>query len=115
MNIVKYKIMDFLVEKFSQCSIKYAKSADLNNCQYCKKNMPHFLSAPYCDFIGIFMCDSNECKSRAMADIYEYCICNFHYPLTPNFISKFPPNIKIRCSNGSVTENWSIMPHSFSS
>jgi hypothetical protein len=81
--------MDNLTEQLSRCSIRNVTIKEINNCQYCGKNQPHFLSAPYCNFIGVFICDDIICKSHAIQDIYEYCVHNSHYPFTSNIISKF--------------------------
>ena len=105
--------MDYLVEQFSRCSIKNDTPKEINNCEYCGRTQPIFLSAPYCDFIGVFICDDIKCKSRAMGDIYGYCIHNSHYPLTPSIISKFFKNMKVYNSDGFAVDGWSIRPYSF--
>ena len=104
--------MDYLSEQLSRWSIRDVKIKEINNCQYCGKNQLYFLSAPYCDFIGIFICDDIRCKSCAAGNIYEYCLHNFHYPLTSNIILKFFKNMKVYNSDGLIINNWHIKPYS---
>lgn len=107
-------IMDDLISRLSRCSIKSHDSMrEINSCEYCGQNISEFISAPYCDFIGIFVCGKPKCKSYAMGDIYEYCIMNSHYPITPNIISKFFNDMTILHPNGYIINNLSARPYSF--
>lgn len=90
MDVATDNDIDAISDMFAKCNVNKQHLYDkIDDCAFCDHMAYDFMNYPHSHILGLNVCSNFVCIKKAKDTIYNYCLENFHYPITTGLANSF--------------------------